>query len=129
MIFLDSSYLIGLLVKKDSYVNKSLKIEPIIEDENKLINNTVFNEVLNSLTPNNSNYTIDDSVELLSSFDVDFLTSEDYNEVVESFKYYNHGINFSDCTILHTMIKNNVDTIVSFDKDFDKIGGIRRICG
>lgn len=129
MIFLDSSYLIGLLVKKDSYVNKSLKIEPIIEDENKLINNTVFNEVLNSLTPNNSNYTIDDSVELLSSFDVDFLTSEDYNDVVESFKYYNHGINFSDCTILHTMIKNNVDTIVSFDKDFDKIGGIRRICG
>ncbi len=129
MIFLDSSYLIGLLVKKDSYVNKSLKIEPIIEDENKLINNTVFNEVLNSLTPNNSNYTIDDSVGLLSSFNVDFLTSEDYNDVVESFKYYNHGINFSDCTILHTMIKNNVDTIVSFDKDFDKIGGIRRICG
>ncbi len=129
MIFLDSSYLIGLLVKKDSYVNKSLKIKSIIKDENKLINNTVFNEVLNSLTPNNSNYTIDDSVELLSSFDVDFLTSEDYNDVVESFKYYNQGINFSDCTILHTMIKNNVDTIVSFDKDFDKIGGIRRICG
>ena len=46
MIFLDSSYLIGLLIKKDSYVNKSLKIESIIEDESKLINNTVFNEVL-----------------------------------------------------------------------------------
>ena len=127
MIFLDSSYLIGLLIKKDSHVNKSLKIESIIEDESKLINNAVFNEVLNSLTPNNSDYTIDDSIELLLSFDIDFLTSKDYDDTVESFKYYNHGINFSDCTILHSMAKNKVDTIVSFDADFDKINGIRRI--
>ena len=110
-------------------MNKSLKIESIIEDESKLINNAVFNEVLNSLTPNNSDYTINDSIELLSSFDIDFLTSDDYDEAIESFKYYNHGINFSDCTILHTMVKNKVDTIVSFDKDFDKVKGIRRICG
>lgn len=129
MIFLDSSYLIGLVIKRDTHGDKSLKLESEIEDETKLINNTVFNEVLNSLTPNNSHYSIDELLRFLSSFDIDFLTSDDYDEAVESFKYYNLGINFSDCTILHSMAKNDVDTIVSFDKDFDKIKGIRRICG
>ena len=129
MIFLDSSYLIGIVLKRDSYSSRASKLKPMLGDESKLINNTVFNEVLNSLTPNNSHYSVDELLGVLSSFNVDFLTSKDYDEAVESFKYYNLGINFSDCTILHSMAKNDVDTIVSFDKDFDKVKGIRRICG
>lgn len=37
------------------------------------------------------------------------------------------GVNYSDCTILKTMMDNNVSVVVSFDSDFDKINGIRRI--
>ncbi len=115
MIFLDSTYLIGIILKKDTYSTKALKLKPLLKDEKKLINSTVFNEVLNSLTISNSNYNID------------FLTHDDYADAVTAFKYYNHSVNFSDCTIVHSMIKNNVDTIVSFDSDFDKIKGIHRI--
>ena len=43
------------------------------------------------------------------------------------FKYYNLSVNYSDCTILKTMMDNNVSVVVSFDSDFDKINGIRRI--
>ncbi|MBQ2635258.1 MAG: PIN domain-containing protein, partial [Methanobrevibacter sp.] len=56
-----------------------------------------------------------------------FLTSEDYNESLKLFKYYNLSVNYSDCTILKTMMDNNVSVVVSFDSDFDKIKGIRRI--
>lgn len=127
MIFLDTTYIIGLIIKKDNYTSKSLEIEPLIEHEKKIINNTVFNEVLNSLTATNSEYNLDSLTDLLLSYQIDFLTSDDYVDAVDLFKYYNHTINFSDCTILKTMQDNKVDTIVSFDSDFDKIKGINRI--
>lgn len=127
MIFLDSTYIIGLIIKKDNYTSKSLKLEPIIECEKKLINNTVFNEVLNSLTATNSDYDADTLSSLLLSYEIVFLNADDYAESISLFKYYNYSVNFSDCTILNTMIKHKVDTIVSFDSDFDKINGIHRI--
>ncbi|MBR3139779.1 MAG: type II toxin-antitoxin system VapC family toxin [Methanobrevibacter sp.] len=127
MIFLDSTYLIGVILKKDTYTEKALQLKPILKNERKLINNTVFTEVLNSLTATNSNYNVNELTELLLSYEIDFLDQDDYKEAAVSFKYYNHTINFSDCTILQTMIKNGVTTIVSFDSDFDKIKGIHRI--
>ena len=127
MIFLDSSYLIGVILKKDKYTKKALELKPVLKHEMKLINNTVFNEVLNSLSAINSNYDVDELTQLLLSYKIDFLNADDYADAVASYKYYNHCINFSDCTILQTMIKHNVNTIVSFDSDFDKINGIQRI--
>ena len=127
MIFLDSTYLIGVILKKDTFTEKALKLKPVLKNERKLINNTVFTEVLNSLTATNSTYDADELTELLLSYEIDFLGPDDYVEAVASYKHYNHAINFSDCTILQTMIKNGVSTIVSFDSDFDKIKGIHRI--
>lgn len=127
MIFLDTSYIVGLVIKNDNYSDKSLKLKSYLKNEKKLINNTVFNEVLNSLTSFNSEYSADSLSNLLLSYDVNFLSADDYAESISLFKYYNCSINFSDCTILNSMIKNNVNTIVSFDSDFDKINGIHRI--
>lgn len=127
MIFLDSSYLIGVILKKDKYTKRALELKPLLKHEKKLINNTVFNEVLNSLSETNSNYDVDELTDLLLSYKIDFLTADDYADAVASYKYYNHSINFSDCTILQTMMKNKVNTIVSFDSDFDKINGFHRI--
>lgn len=44
-------------------------------------------------------------------------------------KWFNFGksINFSDCTIVNSMIKHSITRIVSFDSDFDKIGAFERI--
>ena len=127
MIFLDSTYLIGVILKKDTYTQKALQLKPVLKNERKLINNTVFTEVLNSLTATNSTYDVDELTELLLSYEIDFLGPDDYADAAASYKYYNHAVNFSDCTILQTMIKNKVNTIVSFDSDFDKINGIHRI--
>ena len=40
---------------------------------------------------------------------------------------YKYTINYSDCLILLSMFNNNIDTIVSFDRDFNRIEGITRI--
>ena len=121
MIFLDSTYLIGLIYYK------SHLLKPYLGDENKIINNTVFNEVLNSVTSNNSHYDLNHIKKLLLSFNIDFLTSDDYLDSFDIFEYYNFSVNFSDCTILNTMQNYNINQIASFDSDFDKIKGVKRI--
>lgn len=49
MIFLDSSYIKGLILKNDDYNHLSKKIKPYLESEGKAINSTVLLEVLNSI--------------------------------------------------------------------------------
>ncbi|WP_405322646.1 type II toxin-antitoxin system VapC family toxin [Methanobrevibacter sp.] len=127
MIFLDSTYLIGLILKNDSLYYKSHLLKPYSDDENKIINKTVFNEVLNSVTSNNSHYDLNHIKKLLLSFNIDFLTSDDYLDSFDIFEYYNFSVNFSDCTILNTMQNYNINQIASFDSDFDKIKGVKRI--
>ena len=127
MIFLDSTYLIGLILKNDSLYYKSHLLKPYLDDENKIINNTVFNEVLHSVTSNNSHYDLNHIKKLLLSFNIDFLTSDDYLDSFDIFEYYNFSVNFSDCTILNTMQNYNINQIASFDSDFDKIKGVKRI--
>ena len=52
MIFLDSTYLIGLMIDNDDYYEQAHQLRPIIDKERKLINNTVLDEVFNSLKKN-----------------------------------------------------------------------------
>ena len=127
MIFLDSTYLIGLILKNDSLYYKSHLLKSYLDDENKIINNTVFNEVLNSVTSNNSHYDLNHIKKLLLSFNIDFLTSDDYLDSFDIFEYYNFSVNFSDCTILNTMQNYNINQLASFDSAFDKIKGVKRI--
>ena len=127
MLLLDSTYIIGLLLKRDSNSFKSNQIKPLIKNEKKLINTVILTEVLNSLTRINTNFDINEILEIINNYELDYLTIEDYKNSLEKFKYYNYAINFSDCTILNTMEKYSVNKIVSFDNDFDKVNGIRRI--
>lgn len=128
MIFLDSTYIIGLMIDNDDYHDKAHILKSYIKNEKKLINNTVLVEVLNSLKNYNHKLNLNEIKDVLLSYDeIDFLTSEKYNDSFDLFKYYNQSINYSDCTIIKTMVDYNTSIIVSFDSDFDKINGIKRI--
>ncbi|MBQ2651975.1 MAG: type II toxin-antitoxin system VapC family toxin [Methanobrevibacter sp.] len=116
------------MIDNDDYHEKAHQLRPVIDRERKLINNTVLVEVLNSLKKNNHKLELDEIIDALLGLDkVVFLTDDDYDESFKLFKYYNLSVNYSDCTILKTMMDNNVSVVVSFDSDFDKINGIRRI--
>lgn len=128
MIFLDSSYLIGLIIDNDKHHLKATELKPYLKSEKKIINNTVLVETLNSIKK--TNHTVDTKTiinSILKLDKIDFLSKEEYFKSLELFNYYNQSINYSDCTMLYTMQENSIDTIVSFDSDFDKINTINRI--
>lgn len=126
MIFLDSSYLIALMLKQDRNYKKASDLKTTIFNERIIINNTVLSEVLNSFNKYNL-LNLEHNVNNMFKFDIDYLTEDDYKKALTYYRYYNTAINFSDCTILVTMNKYNTDKIVSFDSDFNKIKGIINI--
>ncbi|WP_276955335.1 type II toxin-antitoxin system VapC family toxin [Methanobrevibacter woesei] len=126
MIFIDSSYLIALMLKQDRNYKKASALKTTIFNERIIINNTVLSEVLNSFNKYNSP-NLEHNVNNMFKFDIDYLTEQDYKKALTYYRYYNTAINFSDCTILVTMNKYNTDKIVSFDSDFNKIKGIINI--
>lgn len=130
MIFLDTSYINGLILNKDTYASLSRSMKPILEEETKVTNITVLFEVLNSVDKYNFLGDLEDLKNQLLNLNIfDFLTDEDYERAFELFKFYNRSLNFADCTILQTMQNHGITRIASFDSDFDKINGIERIYG
>ena len=128
MIFLDASFLIAFFLRENDYLDSIDEIEDIIKYEKYVINNTVITEVLNTFKIPNDNFNPKNILEaMLKLHIVDYLSPKDNSFKRIFSNYYGQAINFSDCTILRTMEKYDIDTIVSFDDDFDKINGIKRI--
>ena len=130
MIFLDTSYINGLIIKNDDYSDLSKSIEPFLEHETKVTNVTVLVEVLNSINRYNFFGDIDALMNQLVNLNIfDYLTMHDYEKSLGLFNHYGRSINFADCTILQSMQNHGITRIASFDSDFDKIKGLQRIYG
>lgn len=121
-------FIISLINTKEKKHKSASRLLPYLEEETTTINSTVLVEVLNRLKKREYSQIRDNVIDLLYSMDyIHFLSPEDYNISLDYCKNYDFAVNYSDCTILKTIIDYNVDTIVSFDTDFDKINGIKRI--
>lgn len=113
--------------KKARNHQQAKQIEDLIKNEYTLINSTVLIEILNNLHKKRYEPLRDDIINVLYNMDeIHYLTHKDYNQTLKICKDYNFNINYSDCTILKTMMDYNISTVVSFDSDFDKINGINR---
>ena len=126
MIFVDTSFLIALLVKTDSHHEEALKIAESIH-ERKVINSTVMNETLNAFTGKGGKIGKELYQIIEEMFDIEYLNQSDFEHAMEIYLHFDSSINFSDCTILSTMIRNKIDKIISFDSDFEKVKGIKII--
>lgn len=128
MIFIDSGFWYVLFKPSEKLHYKALELFEIYEEvfSIKVINSLVLSETLNKsnrfkLSPNEIFGIFKDSVDIV------YLSKIDYLKALSLNNYYNDAINYSDCLILKTMMDLKINTIISFDSDFDKINGINRI--
>ena len=70
MIFLDSSYIKGLILKNDDNNRYSKNIKLLLKNETKAINVTVLLEALNAVRKNNYQDDVDDLLDCLINFDI-----------------------------------------------------------
>ena len=128
MIFFDTGYFQGLMNTKDSHHNDALKIKEYLDtlNETTVINTTVLVEILNRAVGSPINLkSLYDNIH--SENKVIYLTCKDYLKSLDINKWYGNSINYSDCTILNTMMDMGINKIVSFDNDFKNIKGYKVI--
>ena len=123
MIFVDSTYFIARLNKKDKFYERAVELEPQL-NEKRYINNAVLVETLDSFISCGGqnadglfNY-LNDMNELI------VLNEKDYLAAIDLFGDYDFSISFSNCTILQSMKNLGIDKIASFDDDFSKVEGL-----
>ncbi len=127
MLFIDTCYLLSLINKKAKNHERAEEIKVMIKNESTLINSTVLIEMLNNIHKTRYKPLRQELLDVLYTMDnIQYLTPADYNMALQFCKNYDYSVNYSDCTILKTMLDYKINTIVSFDGDFDKVNGINR---
>lgn len=128
MIFLDTGFLYSLFCRSEVTHKCARNIYDYFSEDKsiKVINSVVLVEILNksrklNLFPNELFDILNNNTLIV------FLSESDFFDALKLNQDYGNAINYSDCTILKTMIDLGINRIVSFDSDFDKIKGIERI--
>lgn len=123
MIFLDSSYLIALFVKKEENHQRAVDLAEIIKNEEKLISKLVIAETITVLKKKLQTKDIAKIYEILK----DFTTAEDSHLFDNAFKHfvkYDGEISFFDAVYIALMEDFRIHQIASFDSDFEGKKGI-----
>ncbi len=127
MIFADSSYFIGIAREKDRWHKDALRIAER-NNESLLISDLIISESV----------TLVGSLEggkvgkILYEYFVDnckivFTDADLLENAMETFLMYDGTISLADATSVEIMQQFGIDRIISFDSDFDKVNGIKRI--
>lgn len=117
------------MYEKDPYHDNAMEIENYLDNSNEptVINTTVIVETLNRSTGTRDN--VKELYDVLHSQNIVISLSEkDYLKSLEINGWFNNSMNYSDCTIIKTMIDMGITRIVSFDRSFEKIANYNVIC-
>lgn len=127
MILVDSNLFIALTNQYDQWHEQSIKILSDIENEKKIIADVVILESINlvgSLLGGEIVKQLYDNIK--DNYSI-YATNELYDEAMISYLHYDGFLSLTDVLLLKIMEDLQIDRIVSFDSDFDKIKGIKRI--
>ncbi|WP_295723129.1 type II toxin-antitoxin system VapC family toxin [uncultured Methanobrevibacter sp.] len=129
-IFLDSSFLIALINDNDALHNKALEYVELTEVNECYISNLIINEVITvignklGLEVAISSYDILTSVfNIVNEYDL-----EDFNyNTMLFYEKYNTKLSFTDSSILFIMEQEEINNLLSFDKEFKRVNNINLI--
>ena len=122
--FLDTSFIMAYTIATDNQHIKTDSLESLILKNNCYITNGVLNECVSvsfnktkSLAISNEVYYIlIDNFNILNEYDI-----ANYNDkTLEIFNNHDGKLSFTDAGIITTMKGNNIDNLISFDKEFKK---------
>lgn len=133
--FLDTSFIMALVLDSDSNHEKALKLVYVLNEE-CYINNNVLNEVL-TLTGRRLSidaareiyYGLIDTFTILNEYDINNYNNKNF-EIFEEFVGSNSKktkLSFTDSSIVLTMKEHDISNLISFDDEFKKVGEIKLI--
>jgi len=127
MIFADSSYFIAALKKDDRWHKDSLKLSGKVKEQ-LLVSELIMSEsitLVGSFEGGKAGKTLYEF--FLDNCRIEYLDEEMMEKSMTTFLKYDGSISLADSLSIEIMKKNDVNKIISFDSDFDKIQEIVRI--
>lgn len=133
--FLDTSFILALILDNDSNYYKALNHENILHKK-CYINHNVLNEVLtligrkvNVETAKEVYYTLIDNFILLNEYNIPNYNNKTFS-IFEKYlgkKSNKTKLSFTDSSILVTMAEFDIKNLVSFDEEFKRVKNIELI--
>jgi len=128
MIFVDSSYYIAIVDKRDQWHGKALKLSNHIENNSIVVSSFIISEIMTEVgrrkggkaAYNLYNYFTDNCK--IIHIDKHILV-----ESMDIFLKYDGTLSLADAASIVIMNNMKINRIVSFDSDFDKVDFITRI--
>lgn len=126
-IFLDSSFIIALINDKDSLHKKALEYVELTEVNECYISNLIINEVITVIGNKLGLSVAISTYDLLNSvFNVvNEYAYFDFNaSTMLIYESYNTKLSFTDSSIIYVMENENIDNLITFDKEFKRVEGL-----
>lgn len=139
-VVLDSDFLITLVDEKDKYNKDSLYVLHALQKvpHVEIILDCVINEVISMLSRryggeggegdfHRALSLIEEKIPKAKIIWLYPKVPELYDSIIKVMKKYRGKLNFHDAMIVIMMLNSNIEYIISLDRDFDAVSGIKRI--
>jgi hypothetical protein len=128
MIFVDSSFFIALVDRKDQWHPAAKAILPVLADETIIISDLIIAESVTIIGRRSGGKAGEHLYHyFMDNCDLVVTDEKILNGGMVVFLRYDGTLSVSDAVSVFIMKKKHIDRILSFDADFDKVEGIVRI--
>ena len=127
MIFADSSFFIGLVDKKDKWHDMALAVSEEINEE-MMVSDLVISESVTSIGSRSGGKAGQKLYEFfVDNCHIEYVDEEILREGMEVFLRYDGKLSLPDSVSVIMMRRKGISRIVSFDSDFDRVDGVKRV--
>jgi predicted nucleic acid-binding protein len=127
MIFADSNFFIGLLDKKDKWHDQALALSEIINEE-MMVSDLVISESVTLAGSRSGGKAGQKLYEFfVDNCHIEYVEEDILREGMEVFLRYDGKLSIPDSVSVVLMRRKGISRIASFDSDFDRVDGIRRV--
>ena len=128
MIFVDSSYYIGLSDKKDQWHEDAKRLMPFVHDNDIVVSNLIMTEVLTAVGKRSGGKEAHKRyLYFLDNSKIIYVDERIFDNAEKIFLQFDGTLSIADASSVLIMRMMSISQIVSFDSDFDKVDGIHRV--
>lgn len=127
MIFLDTTFVVGLFVSNDDWHDSAVRVYNEIKNQKLVISKLVIAETVTILK---NKLKTKDIIEIYRNIPNFFEVIEDsilFDDAMAEFVRYDSSISFFDAMYVAVMKNKGITAIASFDSDFDKVDNVVRV--
>lgn len=129
MILVDSSFFIALVDRKDQWHVQAKKMQTSLAGETVIISDLIVAEAVTIVGKRSGGKAGEQLYHFfIDNCDIIYVDESILKGGMSVFLQYDGTLSVPDAVSVSIMAKKDIDRILSFDSDFDKVDGITRLC-